>query len=254
MRRYVTQQVARCSDNKQTPLFRVPDGMRDDITVVAKPRRPDQRNRPRQRARATLDPELAVVAILKSKGHKADILPKGDQQGKIVAAVIEEDGWRYEVSIRFTTDGKGVWFASPLRPADGLSARQLQGLMKKNSEMACMDVFTIDADGRLCLETPNTHITVAQPFSVEEVFLQKLNRHLRTIRDSHDQWKTPNWVLMQRKLGEPSPVRGRLKSAATGPLQGSARRGYFHSRRQCSWRPAGSGPCGVPPVLPFFSA
>jgi hypothetical protein len=28
-------------------------------------------------------------------------------------------------------------------------------------------------------------------FSLADVFFQKLNRHLRTIRDSHDVWKTP---------------------------------------------------------------
>ena len=189
---YVTQQVARFSDNQQTPLFRIPEGMQDDLPVVVKsaPRNSKPTMAP-QLAPTRLTPE-SVAALLRTRDHQAAVQPKNGEQGKTVSAVIEEDGWRYEVSIRFTTDENGMWFSTTLRPADGLSPRQMQSLMKKSSELACMDVFTIDAAGRLCLETPNTRIAAVPYFSADEVFLQKLNRHLRTIRDSHDQWKVPS--------------------------------------------------------------
>jgi hypothetical protein len=132
-----------------------------------------------------------VAAMLTSKGHKAEVLPQGLQQGKSVAAVIVEDGWRYEVTISFSTDERGIWFSTPLRLAEGLSVAQLRALMKTTSELCCMDVFTVDSQGRLCLETPNTRIAASPVFSLADVFFQKLNRHLRTIRDGHDVWKTP---------------------------------------------------------------
>jgi hypothetical protein len=186
LRAYVTQQVARCSDNRQTPLFAAPPGMRDALsfTVQIGPL-PNQGNGP-----SPVSAEK-VVRWLKDKGHQAEILAKDQQQGKTVSALIEEDGWRYEVRVHFTTDERGLWFTTPLRPADGLSVQQMQALMKRTSELACMDVFTVDAHGQLCLETPNAHITASAPFGVREIFFQKLSRHLRTIRDSHDEWKTP---------------------------------------------------------------
>jgi hypothetical protein len=185
LRAYVTQQVARCSDNRQTPLFAAPPGMRDVLSF------PEQSGPATAQGNAPLPLNAQkVVEWLRAKGHHAEILPKDQQQGKSVSAVMEEDGWRYEIRIHFTTDERGIWFSTPLRPADGLSLQQMQALMKRNSELACMDVFTVDARGRLCLETPNAHITACAPFGVREVFFRKLARHLRTIRDSHEEWKT----------------------------------------------------------------
>jgi hypothetical protein len=191
LRTYVTKQVGRCSDNRQVPLFWVPDGVRDDLPMGPVAAVPAASN---LSGPTGLTAEK-VAALLKSKGHKAEVMPKGPQQGKSVAAVIVEDDWRYEVTISFSTDERGVWFATPLRPAEGLGVQQLQALMKTTSDLGCMDVFTVDGQGKLCLETPNTRIAAAAPFSLTEVFFQKLNRHLRTIRDSHDVWKMPTTAL-----------------------------------------------------------
>jgi hypothetical protein len=68
---------------------------------------------------------------------------------------------------------------------------QLRGLMKKTCEMGCMEVFLIGADGKPCLETPNFQWQATQGFSPEQVFLQKLNRHLETIRATHNLWQAP---------------------------------------------------------------
>jgi hypothetical protein len=138
----------------------------------------------------TVNAEM-VAALLKRQGHQAEIRQNDQQQGKTVAATIKKDGWQYEVSIRFTTATKRLWFSTVLRPAEGLTAVQLQTLLKKTWEQGCSDVFVIDGGGRLCLETPNFQVAAYPPFDLEQVFLQKLNRHLNTIRNSYDLWKMP---------------------------------------------------------------
>ncbi|HZZ79049.1 MAG TPA: caspase family protein [Gemmataceae bacterium] len=186
LRAYVTRQVARHSGNRQTPVFYVPAGAPDELPLVGSVGVASrQGNGPLQ-----LSAEQ-VANWLRFKGHRAEVMSKGQQQGKHVLAIIEEDGWQYEVTIYFTTDERGLWFSTPLRSADSLNVKQCQALMKKTSEMACIDVFTVDERARLCLETPNMRITSDPPFSLSDIFFQKLNRHLRTIRDSHDVWKKP---------------------------------------------------------------
>ncbi|MBI1832803.1 MAG: caspase family protein [Planctomycetes bacterium] len=188
LRSYVTPQVARHSNNRQTPLFWVPPGKLDELPLPT----------PGRQSVATalgntpipINAER-IVDWLKARGHQAHVTPKGTAQGKTVSAVIVEDGWRFEISIRFSTDERAAWFSTVLRPANGLTIQQMQSLMKKTSEQACMDVFIVDRQGNLCLETPNARLVGDPPFSVSEVFFQRLNRHLRTIRDSHDLWKLP---------------------------------------------------------------
>jgi hypothetical protein len=131
-----------------------------------------------------------VVTLLKEQGHKASVEP-GSGQGKVVVAQITQDGWGYEVLIQFTTDGKKLWLSTPLSPAGRLTPDQLRALMKKSFEMGGTEFFMIGNDDRLVLETPNFECLAVPPFSVEQVFFQKLNRHLDTIRNTYNLWKVP---------------------------------------------------------------
>jgi hypothetical protein len=130
-----------------------------------------------------LTPER-VMALLKDKGHQATI--NKTQQGQTVVAVIQQDGWQYNLNIQFTPNGMDWYFSSALTtPGQTFSNQQLLALMKKNWDLGCGQIFSISTDNRLYLETPNyttNNIT-------DQVFYQTLTNHLNTIRNNYDLWK-----------------------------------------------------------------
>jgi hypothetical protein len=127
-----------------------------------------------------------VASMLQSKGYKAQVVTV-QNGGKNVLALIEKDGWNYDVTIAFTPDGKYMDFGSPLSVVgQSFSQAQLQGLMQKNMELIYgLKTFGINkADNRLWLMNINY-----SPNSTEQQFYQILDDHLATIRNSYDLWK-----------------------------------------------------------------
>jgi hypothetical protein len=127
-----------------------------------------------------------AASLLQAKGYQAQVsvAPNG---AKNVIATIEQGGWRYDVTIAFTTDGKYMDFGSPLSaPGQTFTQAQLQGLLQKNMDLIYnVKSFAFNKnDHRLWLMNVNY-----SPNTSEQQFYQILDDHLSTIRGTYDLWK-----------------------------------------------------------------
>jgi hypothetical protein len=127
-----------------------------------------------------------VAALLKDKGFKATMNPAPNaQSGPSVAATITQDGWQYNVDIKFTPNMMDWYFSSALTPAgQTFTQEQLLGLMKKNWDYGSGQVFGITNDNRLYLETPNYTVNNIQ----DQTFFNLLNTHTKSIKDTYNIW------------------------------------------------------------------
>lgn len=128
----------------------------------------------------------SIAALLKSKGHTATVQP-GNNGSKNVVVAIKAGGWQYDVIITVLADGKEMDIFSPLTPAgQTLTQNQMQALLKKNCDLVgTMKYFIVGPqDNRLWLVRPNLITNIS-----EAVFIQVLDSHLATIRDTFDLWK-----------------------------------------------------------------
>ena len=123
-----------------------------------------------------------VAAMLNSK---VDTQSNGD---KAVSAILEKDGWKFEVIVYFFA-GKNVFdIISPLSaPNAQFTQAQVQGMSQKNNEWkAAQKFFSInEQDKRLYLEDINFQTTIS-----EQEFVNSVNSFMATIRSTHDLWKS----------------------------------------------------------------
>jgi hypothetical protein len=132
-----------------------------------------------------------MAQLLQNKGHKAQVLTNKDGS-KTVRAVIEANGWRYEVDFNVLADGRNMDLSSPLGAAvKSIPQAQLTALMKKNWDLAPqLKFFSVrPSDNRICLENVNYQMptTEQQLFSI-------LDGHMTTIRNTQDLWDVSRWT------------------------------------------------------------
>jgi hypothetical protein len=122
-----------------------------------------------------------VAVLLNSK---VQMQANGD---KAVSAILEKDGWKYDITIVFLAGGK-VWdIYSPLSASgQTFTQAQLDGMQQKNNEWkAQQKFFTVNPqDKRLYLADINFKTDAS-----EQAFVQALESYMATIRSTHDLWR-----------------------------------------------------------------
>lgn len=130
---------------------------------------------------------------LRSKGHSTKI-NRHNNGVIIIAAQIQQDGWRFDVEIEFGGDQKNFNLTCKLGSPQGqLAPAQLMALMKKNYDMGALMHFCYrEADRQLCLDAPRFPTIMN-----EMAFQNALNDLLRLVRETHPLWDTSRWPMTQ---------------------------------------------------------
>jgi hypothetical protein len=130
-----------------------------------------------------------VVGLLKAKGAQTKVTSNETKNGKftVVQVGVKTDDFMYDFDVVFANFANGVkvWYLStPLNTnASSLSAAQLQGLLKENFAMSGDNIFMIDSQNTLLLESSRYNLN-----TTDQVFMATVETYMKDVKETSTVW------------------------------------------------------------------